>query len=69
MPHENMEGFAVHSAPLPGRGNVVGNHSPETIATIAQELLKTREFGLCLVQAAVERPLSKSISNTFRSRL
>ena len=47
MPHENMEGFAVHSAPLPGRGNVVGNHSPETIATIAQELLKTRGFGLC----------------------
>ena len=64
MPHENMEGFAVHSAPLPGRGNVVGNHSPETIATIAQELLKTREFGLCLVQA-VERALSTSISDTF----
>ena len=44
MPVEKVEGYAVQGAVLPNRKNVVGNHSPETITTIAQELLKGCTF-------------------------
>lgn len=46
MQQDNAQGYAVQGATLagrPGMSAIVANHSPQTIATIAKELLETRK--------------------------